>query len=63
MGKRSNKIARKQAQQIYEAYKEKFNEDFENNKKVLTELGIFQSKRMRNVVAGIITNLAKKPEL
>ncbi|MHA1409523.1 MAG: 30S ribosomal protein S17e [Candidatus Odinarchaeia archaeon] len=44
-------------QQLVELYADKFNEDFEHNKKVVNEVAEIHSKKMRNKVAGYITHL------
>ena len=44
-------------QELVEIYADKFNNDFENNKKVVDEVAEMQSKKMRNKVAGYITHL------
>ncbi len=47
------------ARALVEAYPEKFNGDFENNKKVVSELTDVQTKRLRNMVAGYATRYWK----
>ncbi len=48
------------ALKILEQYPEKFTENFDENKKVLKELGIIDKKGLRNKVAGYITHLKTK---
>jgi len=50
------------ARELLEKYPDKFSIDFEKNKKVLAELAEFESKRIRNIVAGFITALKKQSE-
>jgi small subunit ribosomal protein S17e len=47
-------------QQLVEYYADRFNEDFDNNKKVVDEVTDIQSKKMRNKVAGYITHLVNQ---
>ena len=60
MGKRVSKALRKQAERLVALYPDKFSTDFEKNKEVLKELGIYSSKTQRNVVAGIICKLMSR---
>lgn len=59
MGKTVSKVLRHQAAQLYEMYKDKFSTEFDRNKNALKELGIYQSKVNRDIVAGILCKLAK----
>ncbi|MCD6381679.1 MAG: 30S ribosomal protein S17e [Candidatus Aenigmarchaeota archaeon] len=59
MGRIKTKEIKRMARQLVEKYTERFSDDFEKNKSVLSELEIFESKKMRNKVAGHIVRLAK----
>ncbi len=48
---------------LLKKYPDKFTTDFEHNKQVLKELGIFDSKKIRNKVAGYIVRLKKREAL
>jgi len=48
------------AENLVEAYPDKFTKDFENNKKVLVELNLVDDKTVRNKIAGYIRNLIKE---
>ena len=45
---------------IYQKYKDKFTEDFNKNKKVVEEVTEMNSKKLKNVISGYITNLIRK---
>lgn len=60
MGKLSNKILRKKAQEIYELYPDKITSDFEQNKKFLDSLDVFQGKLSRNIIAGLLVKLSRE---
>lgn len=45
------------ARELIRRYPDKFTKNFEENKKILSELAIFSSVRLRNSVAGYITRL------
>lgn len=63
MGKKSTKSLRRNANEIYALYPDKFTTDFESNKKELEELKIFTSKLSRNLVAGLLCKLATEKVL
>ncbi|NOZ82147.1 MAG: 30S ribosomal protein S17e [Candidatus Micrarchaeota archaeon] len=46
--------------ELMKKYPDKFGPDFEKNKNVLKEMNIFESKSMRNKVAGYLVRLAKR---
>ncbi len=54
---------RRVAKEIMKKYKDKITTDFEKNKRFLDSLGIFQSKKVRNIVAGMLVREAKKEVL
>ena len=60
MGRIKTREIKRIARQLVEKYPDKFSPDFETNKQVLKDLGIFTSKKMRNKVAGYIVRLMKQ---
>jgi small subunit ribosomal protein S17e len=54
MGVRT-KTTKKSAREIIEKYYARLTLDFHNNKRVVDEVAIVPSKRMRNKIAGFIT--------
>jgi len=46
--------------ELMTTYKGKFDEDFENNKKVLNEIAIIRSKGLKNEIAGYISTYIKR---
>jgi len=54
---------RRVVKEIIKKYKDKVTTDFEKNKRFLDSLGIFTSKRVRNIVAGMLVREAKKEVL
>merc|ERR1719152_740445 len=59
MGVRT-KTTKKSARTIIERYYGRLTLDFHNNKRVVDEVAIVPSKRMRNKIAGFITHLMKR---
>ena len=62
MGKRSSKSLRRVAFEISNDYPDKISASFEENKSFLKSLG-FSSKRARNLVSGLLVNIAKKEKV
>lgn len=62
MGRIKTSSVKNIARELLEKYPDKFSVDFEKNKKILAELAEFESKRIRNIVAGFITALKKQSE-
>jgi ribosomal protein S17E len=54
---------RRVVKEIIKKYKDKVTTDFEKNKIFLDNLGIFESKKIRNIVAGMLVREAKKEVL
>lgn len=46
--------------EVLASYKEKFGIDFVQNKKALDDVAIVRSKRLKNELAGYITNFIKR---
>ncbi len=61
MGRIKNAAIKRVSFQLVDRYGEKFTPDFEANKKMLNELNIFRSMRIRNQVAGYISKIMKRP--
>ena len=58
MGKQTTKILKAKASGLHDMYPDRFTGVFEENKKTLDEMGIFDySKTDRNIVAGFVTRL------
>ena len=57
MGKVRTTLVKRTARKLLEMYPELFTGDFEHNKKVVSQLIEFRSKKLRNQIAGYITHL------
>jgi len=62
MGRIRTTFVKANGLKIYSKYKDKFSKDFQHNKKSLEEVATFNSKKLKNVVAGYITKLFKNEE-
>lgn len=60
MGRIKTTAIKNLAQELLEEHGKRFTEDFEQNKKVLSELKDIESKRVRNILAGCITTEVRK---
>jgi len=56
-GKVRTELEKRIAQELVERFPDKFTTDFENNKKLVESLTNISSKKLRNRVAGYITQL------
>ena len=59
MGKVRPDYIKKLARKLVERFPERFNADFENNKRMVDALTDVTSTKIRNRVAGYVTQLAK----
>jgi len=62
MGRIKTKLIKRVTYQLLEEHRDKFKDNFEDNKKVLADLAEIQSKKIRNAIAGYITRLVKTKE-
>ena len=62
MGKVRIDIVKKTARKLMESYPDKFTTDFEENKKMVTQLLNPTTKWMRNRISGYVTALKKTEE-
>ncbi len=46
---------------LMELHRNKFTDTFEKNRKILDKLIIAESKKLKNIIAGYITRLKKRP--
>ncbi|KAL1541410.1 40S ribosomal protein S17 [Salvia divinorum] len=60
MGRVRTKTVKKSSRQVIERYYAKMTLDFHTNKKILEEVAIIPSKRLRNKIAGFSTHLMKR---
>ena len=62
MGRIRTTFVKTSSVKIHNKDKSKFTKDFKHNKKSVDELAQINSKKLRNVVAGYITQLVKKED-
>ncbi len=60
MGRIKTKLIKRTSNKLVNENYEKFNEDFDHNKKAIFDLADVPSKKMRNVMSGYITRLVKQ---
>lgn len=63
MGKVRTALVKRTARELLSSYPNLFTGDFEHNKKVVSQLMEWRSKKLRNQVAGYITSLVKLNEM
>ena len=59
MGNIRTKDIKKVSFQLVEAYPDKFNRDFENNKDIVNRSNVATTKIIRNKIAGYVTRIKK----
>ncbi len=59
MGKVRTTIVKRTARKILELYPDRVSLDFEENKKLVSEVVEVSSKKLRNQIAGYLTHLVK----
>ena len=62
MGRIRNKAIKRSGIDLISLHKNKFSNNFEDNKKALMETAEIESKKIRNVLAGYITKLMKRKQ-
>ncbi|KAK8956525.1 40S ribosomal protein S17-3 [Platanthera zijinensis] len=60
MGRVRTKTVKKSSRQVIEKYYSRMTLDFHTNKKVIEEVAIIPSKRLRNKIAGFSTHLMRR---
>ena len=60
MGRVRTKTVKKASRVIIEKYYNRLTMDFDTNKRMVEEIAIIQSKRLRNKIAGFTTHLMKR---
>ncbi|CAJ2677711.1 unnamed protein product [Trifolium pratense] len=60
MGRVRTKTVKKSSRQVIERYYSRMTLDFHTNKKILEEVALIPSKRLRNKIAGFSTHLMKR---
>jgi small subunit ribosomal protein S17e len=60
MGRVRTKTVKKSSKVLIERYYPKLTLDFETNKRIVDEVAVIQSKRLRNKIAGYTTHLMKR---
>eukprot|EP01101_Sappina_pedata_P011556 TRINITY_DN7793_c1_g1_i1.p2 TRINITY_DN7793_c1_g1~~TRINITY_DN7793_c1_g1_i1.p2 ORF type:complete len:153 (+),score=82.10 TRINITY_DN7793_c1_g1_i1:116-574(+) len=60
MGRVRTKTVKKASRQIIEKHYPRLTHDFQTNKKMVSEVALIQTKRLRNKIAGFVTHLMKR---
>ncbi|MEM0243519.1 MAG: 30S ribosomal protein S17e [Candidatus Aenigmatarchaeota archaeon] len=60
MGRIRTKDIKHIAEKILEEHKDKFTDNFEKNKQIISQLYNFQSKKLKNKIVGYLTSLVSK---
>jgi len=60
MGNIKTSFVKKTAKRLHDQHGEKFTDDFTKNKEIIKELIDIRSKKLRNIIAGYVTNLKNR---
>ncbi len=60
MGRIKTTLIKRLTLKIFKDHRDKVKQDYEENKKTVEELTDVESKKIRNVIAGYLTRLAKE---
>ena len=60
MGRIKTKLTKRLTLELLDKHREKLTTEFDANKKIVEQLMIGTSKKLRNVIAGYVTRLKKK---
>ena len=60
MGRVRTKTVKRSSRHLIERYYNKLTQDFDTNKRVIDEVAVVQTKRLRNKIAGFTTHLMKR---
>ena len=60
MGRIRQTFIKRAGDELIEKFEDRFTTDFEINKKVVEEVALISTKRLRNRIAGYITSKVKK---
>lgn len=63
MGRIKTALIKRVTKKLVREYGDRLTTSFEENKKVVDEVTIMQSKKLRNVIAGYATRLTKRKEV
>jgi small subunit ribosomal protein S17e len=60
LGRIRQTFIKRAGDELIEKFEDRFTTDFETNKKVVEEVALISTKRLRNRIAGYITSKVKK---
>jgi small subunit ribosomal protein S17e len=60
MGNIKTTFVKRIGRKLFENNRKKFTEDYSKNKELIKELIDIKSKKMRNIIAGYVTNLKRQ---
>ena len=61
MGRIKTLQIKRATNKLMELHRDKFTDSFEKNREILDKLIIAESKKLKNIIAGYITRLKKRP--
>ncbi len=62
MGRIKTMLVKRTANKLFKEHKDSFSENFDDNKKIVMQYADVPSKKLKNVIAGYLSRLAKRHE-
>lgn len=63
MGRIKTMLIKRKTREIMAEHEKEFTEDFGKNKELVSKFAHVPSKKLRNIIAGYVTRLKKKPDI
>ena len=60
MGRIKTQLIKRATNNLMKEYGDKFTDDFNQNKKIVSEYVVISSKKLKNIIAGYATRLVKR---
>lgn len=62
MGRIKTQQVKRASFELFKRHNDKFKKEFDDNKKIVDNVAEIRSKKLRNMIAGYVTRLAKRQE-
>ncbi|MBR9691545.1 30S ribosomal protein S17e [Candidatus Woesearchaeota archaeon] len=62
MGRIKTKLIKRVSLKIFKQHRDEFKQEFEGNKEIVEKFADIPSKKIRNIIAGYVTRLAKQKQ-
>jgi len=63
MGRIKTRLIKRVTRKILDLYRDRFTDNYDENKKVIDSVSTMPNKKIRNTIAGYVTRLVKKKDM